>query len=198
MDGREHGRHARLVVEVPGDDESIGKELRLRIDGDDVADVDAERERVRRRACHGVHPELHELPADRLRVDRLVVRVPGCLERQDAAPVGPLLREQRHPRAFGEAGGPVADRHQLQPAVFLHPLDLRAEGVQVRDDRPGAGRLATGPDRPDGPATGQLRAQSEALELFRAVANDGVGVAARARDGEELPELLHQVFDVDP
>src|SRR5690606_34006858 len=141
--------------------ETVFQELRLRIDGDDVAHVDAEGQRFLAGAGDGIDAKLDMGPACRLGIDLLIERVAGSLERQDGAAEGALLGIDRRPRTFREAGRPMADRNNLQPAVFLYELHLRAECVEMRHD--GARRLApaTATDHANGTATGELRLETK-------------------------------------
>ena len=148
-------------------------------------------------ARHGVDPQLDIGPADGKLVDLVVEGVAGRLQRQDGAAEGAALGEDGHPRAFGEARRPVADRHQLQPAVVLDQLDLGAERIEVRDD--GARRLVllARQEGPDAAAAGDLEVDAEPVEFAAAFAHDRVGVAGRARYLEKLREPLRQVVRVD-
>ncbi len=186
---------AGLVVEMARDDEAVVEEFRLRIDGDDVADVDAERERLRAVRRAGVDAQLDMLPADGLRVDLLVEGVARGLQRQDRAAIGALLGEERHARALGEARRPVADRHQLEPAVLLDQLHLRAERVEMGDDGARGRAPAALADGADRAAPRQLGRQAEPLQLLGAVAHDLVGVAGGAGDREQLWQLLGEIVD---
>ena len=83
LDGGQHDRHAGLVVEMARDDEAVVEEFRLRIDGDEVADIDAERIGLlaRQRGC--IDPVFDMGPADGLSVDLVIEVWPEALRRQD-------------------------------------------------------------------------------------------------------------------
>ncbi len=67
----------------------------------------------------------------------------GRLHRKDRAAQRLAVADDGDPRPFREARRPCADRHQLEPAVLLQPLHLRAQCVHMRDDGPvGAGLTA--------------------------------------------------------
>src|SRR5690606_36041900 len=88
-------------------------------------------------------------------------------------------------------------RHQLDAAVVLQELDLRAQRVDMRGK--GAGRLVglAGNARADGAATGDLVGDAKPLQLRAAVGDDAVGVAAGAGDGQQRAQLRQQVVAVD-
>src|SRR3546814_572900 len=116
------------------DDVAVVEKLRLRIDGDEIADIDAESLGAAAIVAVGVDADLDLAPGDRLRVHLDIEGVAGGFQRQDGAAQGALVGEERDPCPFGEAGRPMADRHQLQPAILLDPLHRRAERVEMGDD----------------------------------------------------------------
>ena len=94
----------------------------------------------------------------------------GGLEAAGSNPrIGTEFGVDRDARALGEAGRPVTDGHQLEAAVFLDALDLRAQRIEVRNDGAGAAAAAALTDRPDGAAPGQFGGQAKTLQLLGAV-----------------------------
>ncbi len=74
LDRRQHHRDASLVVEMARDDEAAVEEFRLRVYGNDVADLEAEMMQIRRIARPRINTHLDMLPADR-QVVHLIVEV---------------------------------------------------------------------------------------------------------------------------
>ncbi|MHC2260761.1 hypothetical protein ACVIVC_002532 [Sinorhizobium meliloti] len=68
---------------MPRNDEPVLEEFRLRIDGDDVADVYSELYQVVAVAGEGIDAQLDMAPACRLRVDLLVEGVTGSFQREN-------------------------------------------------------------------------------------------------------------------
>src|SRR3546814_16780594 len=64
---RQRDRAARLVVEMARDDVAVVEKLRLRIDGDEIADIDAESLGSAAIVALGVDADLDLAPSDRLR-----------------------------------------------------------------------------------------------------------------------------------
>ena len=199
-DGVQRGDHrgdARLVVEMARVDVAVLEKFRPRIDGDDVADIVARVDQVPLARHPLVDAQLDVLPGDRQRVDFLVEGVAGRLERQDGAALRAGFGDDRDPRAFGEARRPGADRHQLEPAVLLQPLHLRAQRVDMGEH--GAVRAALPPAQVDahGAAAGQLVVDAARLEALREVMHDRIGIAGRARDAEQVHQGRDDVALVD-
>ena len=119
--------------------------------------------RSRRCRAKRVDPQLDMVPADRLRVDLVVEGVARGLERQDGAAIGAALGEDGAARAFGEARRPVADRHELEPAVVLERFEPGRRACRdARRWRGPAGGSAPGRSAADGAAAGELDADSRA------------------------------------
>ena len=182
---------------MPRIDEPVVEEFRLGVERDEIADVDAEFACLLEARRAGVDPQLDIAPADGQRVDLVVEGMARGLERQHRAAVAALLRVDGDARAFSEARRPVADRCQFGATILLDQLDLRAEGVEMGDDRPRAIAAAALPHRADGTATGKFRLQAQLLQLRRAVADNGVGISGGAVYREQRLELLDEVSRID-
>jgi len=195
---REQRRDAGLVVEMARDDESVVREFRLRVDRDRVADVQAESHEVVEGRAALVEPQLDLFPRNGLRVDLLVVGVPGGLQRDDRSAQAPaVVGVHGGARAFGEARRPGADRDELEATVGLQRLDRRAERVEVRDDRAiGTVVLALeiGADRT---AARQAVRDAQRAEFVRHVHDDLVGHPRRARNRQQARKHREQVRAVD-
>ena len=177
--------------------EAVLEQLWLRIDGDDVADIDAELGGFVLGRGPRVDPHLDIGPAGRLLVDFLVEGMARGLQGQNRAGVGAKLGKDGAARACGEARIPMTDGNELEPPGVLHALHLGAERVEMSGN--GAGgtpRLAAEP-RPDGAAARDLERHAEAVELGAAMPDDVVGEAGRARNFEQLGQAIGQIVEVD-
>src|SRR5690606_27592658 len=192
-----HQCDAGLVVEMARNDVAVVEELELGVDRDDVTGLDAMANEIGGIVATLVDAQFDEVPADRQAVHLAIEGMAGCLERQDRATKYPLVREHGAARAFGEARGPVADRHDLEPAVVLESLDHRAQGVEMGDDRAGAECLFAGQAGADLAASGQLGIDAEMLEFGRYVMDDRIGVAGGAGDAQQALELREKVLPID-
>ena len=187
-------RDAGLVVEMARDDEAVVEEFRLRIDGDDVADVDAERCRSRAVARQRVDAQLDMVPADRLGVDLVVEGVARRLQRQDRAAIGALLGEDRaraRPRRSAPTSVPIgtSSSRPLSLSAFTCAPSVSRCATMAR-----APRCASRPGRWRGwRRAGSARRRRRAARSSRAdAAHDGVGVAGRAGDREQALQRVRR------
>ena len=91
----------------------------------------------------------------------------------------------------------MADRNHFEPAVVLQVFDLRAQRVEMRNDRARTAFPLAGADRPDRAAPCQFDAQSEPFELRRDMADDRIRVARRTRDLQQGVQRGQQVFVIN-
>jgi len=203
LEGLQRGqgcRHAGLVVQVPGADESVVGDQRMRQRGDEVADVQTEVAQILDSRDVLVEADLDVLPGDALRVDLFVPSVPGCLQRQDLSGVDgfQVIGEHPHRGTLGEPRRMVSDRFEFEAAIALEVADHRADGVGVHDDCPaglGGGRPAQlGHDRS---APGDHEGHTEAVQPFADVLLYVVGPPGRAGDIEQFQQHLAQEAEVD-
>jgi len=190
-------RHRRLVVEVARVDVAAGLDLRLGIDRDPVADVDAGGLQPGAIVHRRVDPDLDVVPAHRLGVDLVAEGMARALQRQTGAAQPAGVGEDRQPRALGETRRPVADRHDRQAAVVLERAHHRAEGVEVGDDRARRPFLAAGQGGADRAAAREHIGNPERFEAPGGVTHRCVGQADRAGNRQQLQQHLLEVGMVD-
>ena len=174
---RQFQRNAGLVVEVARDDVTVVEEFGLRIDGYDVADLDAEAFQFRRVAGKRVNAQFHMLPADGQRIDLVIEGVARGLEGEDRTAIAALAGIDGDARAFRETGRPVADGDQFQPAVRLQRLHLCTQRIDMGDDGARAFLALPLPDRPDRSTARQFHLEPKRLQFARDMPDNGVSVS---------------------
>src|SRR5690606_32865716 len=118
-------------------------------------------------------------------------------EGQDGSGERSVGREDGGARAFRETARPVADGDELQPAVVLEVLDLRAEGVEMGDHRTRGLGIAPRHHGADGAAPGELVGDAEAFELGGHEMHDLVRIARGTRDRKQRMKRLLQIAEID-
>ncbi|MNR11376.1 hypothetical protein D3C85_1276730 [compost metagenome] len=171
-------------------------ELRQRVEGDEIADADAQRLAVGTGGAVGVQAQLDVIPTDRHLIHGGIERVPGSHQRQDAATDHAVVGKQADPAAFGKAAGPATDRREGQAAVVLHRTHRRADGVQVGGNGAVGAVLLALERGADGAATGQLEGNAQFFKAFGDVAHDGVGEPGGAGNGEHFQQHFLQIAEV--
>ena len=186
-DGQQY-RSARLVVQVPGADEPRVGHVRLGIERNEVADIDAEFPEVVTTVEGMVDAHFDGIPADGERVDLGIVSVSRCLDRQDRSHELAVVGVDGRARAFGEAARPRADRAQGHAAVVFQFLDHCPERVEMHDNRSVGTVDLTFQVCAYRAAAGHLVGDAEPLQLL-------VGESGRTRYGEQLaqdsPDVVH-------
>src|SRR5690606_11029154 len=102
-----------------------------------------------------------------------------------------------HAGAFGKAGGPAADGYHFKTSVLFQPFDLRANGVEVRNDGTGALMTLTLQRSSDGAAPRKLEGNADVLELLANFPDDHVGVTGRAWNFQQELEHPGEVLGID-
>ena len=195
----EGGGDPRLAVEVAGVDVPAVGHDRQRVEGDEVADLDAERAQVVGVGAALVDPHLDVLPAHGLGVDLVAVGVAAGHQRQDRAGVGAVgvVGEDRDPAALGEAGAVRADRHDREPTVVLEVADHAPDRVGVGHDRPGAARQRPGRRGQQRAPPGERQLDGQVDQHVAEQLHDRVGAARRAGGAQQLQEEVERPLHVD-
>src|SRR5690625_1029849 len=91
----------------------------------------------------------------------------------------------------------MADRHQREPAIRLPHLHLRAERVEMADNRTRTGGLFAAETGAHRPPARQIDMEAKRFQLADDITRNRIRVAGRARDREERLQLLLQIIDID-
>ena len=168
------------------------------VEGDEVADVDAEGGQVGGVAAGLVDPHLDVLPARGLQVDLVAVGVAAGHQRQHRAGVGAVgvVGQDRHPAALGEARAVRADGHDGEPPVGLEVADHAADGVGVGHHGPGALALAGQAGEQRAPP-GDRQLDRQVGQLVAEQLHDRVGAPGRARGAQQAKEEVEHPGHVD-
>ena len=172
-------------------------QLRLRVDRNEVPDIDAELGEIGLGMHVLVETQFHLGPVGGLIVDLVVEGMTGGHQRQDGSAKRADVGEQGDARTLGEAAGPAAQRQQREPAVVLDQAHRGAERIQMRHH--GAGRpvgfaLDRGADRA---TPRQFIGNAQFAELAAGVVHDLVGKAHGTRDRQQLKQGLLEIFVVN-
>ncbi|MCY1432481.1 hypothetical protein D9M71_484810 [compost metagenome] len=196
LERRQQCGHPGLVVEVTGADVAAFGELRQRVEGDEIADADAQRLAVGTGGAVGVQTQFDVIPTDRHLIHGGIECVPGSHQRQDAAADHAIVGKQADPAALGKAAGPAADGREGQTAVVLYCTHRRADGVQMGGNGAVGAVLLALERGADGAATGQLEGNAQFFKAFGDVAHDGVGEPGGAGNGEHFQQHFLQIAEV--
>src|SRR5690625_3308996 len=91
----------------------------------------------------------------------------------------------------------MADRHQRKPAIRLQHLHLRAERVEMADDRTRTGGLLAAKTGADGAPARQIHMEAKCFQLADDITRDGIRIASRTWNREERLQLLLQIINID-
>ncbi len=188
--------NAGLVVEVAGADMAAFGELRQRIEGHHVADMNAQRLAIGLGRAVGVQTQLDMVPTDRHFIDLGVERMPGRHQRQHAAANHPSVGKQADPAALGKTARPATDRGEGQATVVFHRTHGGADGVQVRRHCAVRAALFALQRRANRAAPGHFKRNAQLFETLGDVAHDGVGEPGRAGNGEHFQQDFLQVSQI--
>ena len=193
---RQQRRHTGLVVEVASADVAAFGELRQRVEGDEIADTDAQRIAIGAGGAVGIQAQFDVIPTDRHFIHRRVERMSRRHQRQYAATDYSVVGKQADATAFGEPARPASHRSQGQSAVVLDGAHGRANGVQVRGNGAIRAVLLALERGANGAAAGHFEGNAQLFKAFGDIAHDGVGEPGRAGNGEHFQQDFLQVGQI--